>query len=195
MYLVFIYDANDRVCMVISCDDVLSNRLRSLTRFVMVYLQWLRSIRLRCPCCPSFDVEATSYYLAFQEDWLQEMVGWCCPGSPHLRRACTRSRLVHSRTVETACYDPFLLLWPLPCCPHLSQRRWMNWIPRFHHRFLPPLRYSSAKRSFFSYLISYWLLTSAGTVFMMIPVFVLSTVDQISCHAPQTMSTFSLVWL
>ena len=163
----------------------------------MVYLQWLRSIRLRCLCGRVSGAKARRCSLAFLADWLREMVGSRCPGSHRLQRACTRSHLVRSRTAVRAGYWPFPRLWPLLRHPLLSLRsRMMTLNHRFHHRSLPPLRYFNAKRSFFSYLISYWLLTSSETVFTTIPVFVSSTVDQMNCRVHQTMSTFLVfcVW-
>ena len=170
----------------------LSNRLRALTRsFFMVYLQWLRSIRLKCQCGLVSVAEATKHSLAFLADLLRGTVGWRCRGWHRLRRACTRNHLVRSRTAVRAAYWRFPHPWPLLRRPLLSLRSLMRSSNlRFHHRSLPLLRYFSAKRSFFSFLISYWWLTSLETVFMMIPVFVSSTVDQMNCRVHQTTSIF-----
>jgi hypothetical protein len=198
LYLVFIYDANNRVCMLISWRDVYL--IRALVAPNVLFTMLKKRLRLKCLCVHAFCVRApwvASCSPPFQVDWLPETVGLCCPGSPRPRRACTRNRLTRSMTVEKVrCRDPAVLprlLWPPHHCRRLFHHSLkMNWIP---HYFLLPLKCSSAKRSFVSYLISYWSRTSAETVFMMIPVFELSTVDQKSCRFHQTTSISSLFWL
>ena len=198
MYLVFIYDANNRVCMLISWRDVYL--IRALVAPNVLFTMLMKRLRLKCLCVHAFCVAAprvASCSPPFQVNWLREMVGLCCLDSHRPRRACTRNRLTRSMTVEKVrCGDPaalLRLLWPPHRCrPLFHHRSWM--MNRIPHYFLPPLKCSSAKRSFVSYLISYWWRTSAETVFMMIPVFVLSTVDQKSCLFRHTTSFFWLFW-